>query len=163
MKKMLSVILILMLLGSVALAETNLTPDAYLASRGLIVLDEDTLKSMGADMGNNDIINIQYCGFGATGDQQTIIVRTNKLYIAIEAAAMFGNGTMDNKAFAGIFSDLCKNFEFECYSVTLEDGTSIAYFPDKSLIDQLPEDADMSDTTLIDSFDEFMAMVENIE
>ena len=162
MKKLLAVILTLMLLYSVALAESTLTPDAYLASLGLIVLDEDTLVGMGADMGELDI-NVPFCALSLSDSTPVIIYKTDKVYISMEGAAMMGSGTLDNKAIAGIFADFCSNFEFGIYTVSLPDGSSITYMSDESFINELPDNANISETSILDTLEEFIATVDSIE
>lgn len=162
MKKLIAIILSLMLLGGVALAESAITPDEYLASRGLMVLDEYTLAGMGVDM---DDINFD-CRFAILsidGDTSAICYKDDKIYMAFETGAMLGEPTMDAKTMTGIYSDFCMTTEFDLYSYTTTDNTSHAYFAIDNIEDILPDDIDLSSVIIYDTFDDYMASLDNIE
>ena len=152
--KKLAALLIVLILCSTAFAETTLTPDAYLVSRGLMVLDEDTLASMGAEMDGMKF-DCSYCALSTNGDPPAIVYKQDKVYLAMEMAAMFGNGTMDEAAYKSIFADFCANFDFDIYTYSPTDVDHFVYTKDTDLLDNIVQDG--VEYTLYDSLDEFIA------
>ena len=120
MKKVCLLVLALVLVGALALAE-GVEPSMFLVGRGLMVLDEEQLRSMGSDgTGSESFQGLEgstMCGF-APSEQSTpaiMLYDGEKLYIAFDMTSMFGEGTMDSKAIGSVFIDFCNAYDYDIF------------------------------------------------
>lgn len=120
MRKFLLLVLALMLCAS-AVAE-GFTPAMFLGSRGLMVMDQDRLSSMGGGSSGMEIYNgLSIClyaaGSGEDSSDAIIFTDDGVLYFAFDMAAMFaGQGSGNAKALGQTYMDLCKAYDFEMYA-----------------------------------------------
>ena len=98
MKKMILIVIALLLIGALASAE-GFTPSMFLGSRGLMVIDENQMNSMGGSSGDaNPADAMKGLSYGALslpedgGAASIIFYDGEKLYAAFDMTAMFGGG-----------------------------------------------------------------------
>ena len=151
MKNVFVLVLVLMLCA-MAMAE-GMTPAAYLASRGLMVLDENQIAAMGGESSDSpDLNGLSYFLLSTVGENSPPIFAFNDghiMYIAMEMGAMFGSPTMDGKALSQVFIEMCEMFDFDVYGFGSGDSTSFGYVYGD--MDKLMEVADVNDGALHDT------------
>ena len=139
MKKMILIVIALLLIGALASAEAML-PSMFFGSRGLLVMDENQLASMG---GENDIdlsgmSGTTMCAFSTGGDDGSpaiVVYDGEKMYVAFDMTAMFGNGALDAKGMIGIFTDFCKAYDYDVLMIS-GGGTGILYCRDTEALEK---------------------------
>lgn len=167
-KKLLPFLVIsLLLIGALASAE-GFTPSMFLGSRGLMVMDENQLNSMGSSEGNTyNKLGLESLSYGVLGlshdDGPAAIVFSDgeKFYLALDMTSMFGSATLDDKAFGSIFVDFCKAYDFDLWMIGNDDTTAV-YVRDtdtlSKLLDAIPEDGHIPENITHDK-DEFIESV----
>lgn len=141
MKKVFLLVLALVLVGVLALAE-GVAPSAFLVGRGLMVLDEEQMRSMGSDdTGSESFQGLEgstMCGF-ATSEESTpaiMLYDGEKLYIAFDMTSMFGEGTMDSKAIGSVFIDFCNAYDYDILFFG-EGNDGLIYCRDDSVLEKM--------------------------
>ena len=130
----------------------------FMASRGMMVLDQNQLEAMSGSPTTDPGYN--YCVFsiGTSESSPTIAWKDEMMYIAIEPSAMFGQGTMDAKAITQVYIDFCRAFpNYEIYAY----GDEIVYMPDQSLLQKLSEESGVTPAHVCDTMDEFLNEISN--
>ena len=149
MKKVILLVMALLLVGALACAE-SFTPSMFLGSRGLMVLDENQMNSMGSSEGDTNpaeaMKGLSYGLLGlpeGDGAASIVFFDGEKFYAAFDMTAMFGSGTLDSKAIGSIFVDFCKAFDFDVWMIGGDTMTDI-YVRDTDtlgkLLDAMSED-----------------------
>ena len=123
MRKLLFVLICLLMIGALASAE-GFTPSMFLGSRGLMVMDENQLNSMGGSSGDTPPAEVMHgLSYGALGLPEDegaasiVFFDGEKFYAAIDMAAMFGGGSTDGKAMGSIFVDFCQAYDFDVWMI----------------------------------------------
>lgn len=120
MKRLFVLVLALMLCAS-AVAE-GFSPAMFLGSRGLMVMDQDRLNSMGGGSSGMEMYSgLSICLYGAGSDENSsdaiIFTDNGALYVAFDMMSMFsGEGSGNAKALGQTYLDLCKAYDFEMYA-----------------------------------------------
>lgn len=164
MKKFLVILLALTLLSTAAIGE-GMSPQMFLGSRGLMVLDGNQLASMsGEEIDASMYGGLNIAGFGA-GRENSIpgifLVYNGVVYMAMDMTAMFGQPTFDAKGMSQVFIDLCEAYVFDAITYQdSEDGQSFSYGAVDKLLEVSPEGADTSGlNNVYSTLDEFVAAV----
>lgn len=167
MKKMILIVIALLLVGALASAE-GFTPSMFLGSRGLMVMDENQLNSMGGsvdDTGSSQSMNgLSYGALALPNENSSAGIFFHdgeKFYAAFDMTAMFGDGALDDKALGSIFVDFCKAYDFDIWMIGSGDMTDL-YVRDTDtlakLLDTIPEDGQIPENITHDK-DEFIESV----
>lgn len=141
MKKVFLLVLALVLVGALALAE-GVAPSMFLVGRGLMVLDEDQLSSMGSDGTDSEsfkgLEGSTMCGFAPSEESTPAIILYDgeKLYIAFDMTSMFGDGTMDSKAIGSVFIDFCNAYDYDILFFS-EANDGLIYCRDEGVLDKM--------------------------
>lgn len=149
MKKYIVIALALLLIGALASAE-GFTPSMFLGSRGLMVMDENQMNSMGGSSGDTKPADaMKGLSYGALslpddgGAASIVFFDGEKFYAAIDMTAMFGGGAVDHKGMGSIFVDFCKAYDFDVWMIGGKDMSDV-YVKDTDslaiLFDSMPED-----------------------
>jgi hypothetical protein len=103
MKKLLVLMLSLLLIGALASAE-DFTPSMFLGSRGLMVMDENQMNSMGGSSGDTApaeaMHGLSYGVLALPQDEGTasiVFFDGEKFYAAFDMSSMFGGSAIDEK------------------------------------------------------------------
>ena len=163
MKKLMSIILVLLLLSCIATAE-GMKPSTFLASRGLLVLDQNMLEAMSSDsegISFDDFPDVTMCIFEFGEDYTpSIVVKDEVFYVGLDMTVMFGEGTLDAKAISQIFIDLCTEYpNYDMYA--FGNSNMQCYMPDMSILEKFAdvEGFNPDDTVTYNSMDEFLDAV----
>ena len=159
MKKAIMCVLLVLSLAFAASAE-GMLPQMFLASRGLMVLDQNQIESMGGSTSESEL-DYSYCGFSTSDSTPMIVWQDDMFYMAMEMSAMFGNPTMNAKGLSQVFIDFCRSYpDFEIYTC---DG-DIVYVRNTDTLNSLLTTADDIPSTICSSMDEFIeAVKEHVE
>lgn len=165
-KVMLFLVVSLLLIGALASAE-DFTPSMFLGSRGLTVIDENQVNSMGGSGGDTspaDAMNgLTYGALNLpeSGNTPSIVFYDGEnFYAAFDMTAMFSGGALDIKGMGSIFVDFCKAYDFDVWMIGGM-GISDVYVKDTDAIstllgtnledDQIPEDVTQDKDEFIES------------
>ena len=129
MKKRIAAFVILLVLLGGALAE-GFSPSMFLGSRGLMVLDQNQINSMGSqgegesDSGM-DVLAEYSMAILTVSDKENsppsiIFTYDGVVYFALDMTAMFGQSTLDAKGMSQVFIDLCNAYDFDIYGFANE-------------------------------------------
>lgn len=168
MKKFILLVLALALVCS-AFAE-EFTPAMFLGSRGLMVMDEKQMESMGGgfdsenDKANDYLHNVDMVVFsngnGENSAPGIFFTDDGVMYMAFDMTAMFGGGMLDAKGMSQIFIDLCNAYDFEVYMCSIgETDYTYAKDPDSLIESMGVSEADIAKAELIETKDEFIDTV----
>lgn len=166
MKKVILLVLAMVLVGAVAMAE-GMLPSMFFGSRGLMVMDENQLASMGGEnnINTSELAGMTMCAFSTGGEDGTpsiMLYDGEKLYVAFDMTAMFGEGTLDAKGMSGIFTDFCNAYDYDCLMLSNGDG-EIMYYKDTEVLEKVlatyGEDTPIPEETYHDKAD-FIAACE---
>ena len=167
MKKLLVLMLSLLLIGALASAE-DFTPSMFLGSRGLMVMDENQMNSMGGSSGDTApaeaMHGLSYGVLALPQDEGTasiVFFDGEKFYAAFDMSSMFGGSAIDEKAMGSIFVDFCKAYDFDVWTISEDDMTDV-YVRDTDtlavLLDAIPEGGQIPENITHDK-DEFIESV----
>lgn len=152
------VLLLAMFLIFTASAE-SITPAMFMASRGMMVLDENQLEAMGGL--NNPDFGCSFCAFSAGSEDSApaIAWEEDTLYVAFDMTSMFGQGTMDADALTQVYIDFCQAFpSFDAYTY----GDDIAYLKDESILEKLSEESAQIPAQICPTLDDFINCISNL-
>lgn len=165
MKKFLVILLALTLLSTAAIGE-GMSPQMFLGSRGLMVLDGNQLASMsGEEIDASMYGGLNIAGFSAAGEGQSapsiFLVYNGVIYMAMDMTAMFGQPTLDTKGMSQVFIDICEAYDFDVVTYsTPGDGGDFSFGDVAQLQTLSPEGANAESLgEVYDTREDFVAAV----
>lgn len=157
MKKSIVILLALFLIFTAA-SET-VTPAMFMASRGMMVLDQNQMEAMSgspvADPG------YRFCAFSAGSEDSApaIAWKNETIYVAFDMTSMFGQGTMDANALTQVYIDFCQAFpNFDAYTY----GDDIAYLKDETILEKLSEESAQIPAQICPTLDDFINCISDL-
>ena len=133
MKKICAIAVVLVLASALAFAKGEVSPQTYLANRGLTVMDEDQVYDA---FGTNDIggdmftdwfprETISIFAYVEYSDLPMIVFKDCGIYyLAVEREALSGYGSMSAEAMSAIYVDFCREYPFDIMMAS-QDGYNV--------------------------------------
>lgn len=158
MKKILTVLIALALLGGAAVAEQIDLP-TFLAARGLLVLGEEQLSQMGGEPLENEVdVSMMVLQTQEGSAPCIIIYQDGEMHFAMDMTNMFGSSDLNSDTVVNAFIDACGAYEVQYYGAAIPEG-NYAYVADPQLLIDHADDLQTEEAVLVDSLDDLIAAV----